>query len=196
MLFRREALGFGFVACACAAASEGAGAAGSPLPANYTAPTYKPEPGKAPLMQARAVSAEAGSPRTWAIIFGKGDDVVSGLSDWAKRERVSGAHMQAIGAMSSALFGWFDKDRRAYLNVPVEEQVECVALLGDVGLVKGEPVWHIHGCVAMRDGTVKGGHFLNAVAWPTLEVFVTETAIPLQKHEDPETTLELFALGS
>ena len=195
MIFRRETIGFGFAACAWAAAAEGAGAAGaSPLPPNYTAPTYKPEPGRAPLMQARAVSTGSGAPRTWAIIFGKGDDIMSGLADWAKREHVSGAQMQAIGAMSSALFGWFDKDRKAYLNVPVNEQVECVSLLGDVGLVSGAPMWHIHGCVATRDGTVKGGHFLNAVAWPTLEVFVTEFGTPLQKHEDPETTLELFTL--
>ena len=189
--------GGGAVARASSASTEKASAAGSsPFPANYTSPTHAPEPGKAPLMQARLVNGEAGKPRTWALIFGKGDEVMSGLTDWAGREDVRGGHLEAIGAMSSALFGSFDMDMRAYLNVPVSEQVECVSLNGDIGQVNGKPAFHIHGCVACRDKTMRGEHLLSTIAWPTLEVFVTETAMPLMKHEDPETTLELFDLTS
>ena len=195
MMSRSGAFGWGRAACACAAHAEGGGAQGSPpLPANYTSPQHQPEPGKAPSMQSRVVGGGDGKPRSWALIFGKDDEVMSGLADWAKREGVLGGHFEAIGAFSSALFGWFDKDMRAYRNVPIDEQVECVSLNGDLGQVDGKPALHIHGCVATRDGTVKGGHLLSAVAWPTLEVFVTETAVPLPKQEDPETTLELFHL--
>jgi hypothetical protein len=34
-----------------------------------------------------------------------------------------------------------------------------------------------------------------AVASPTLEVFVTKSATPLHKREDPATTLKLFDLA-
>ena len=192
---RRGAFGLGLAACACAAHAEGGEAQVSPpLPANYTSPKHQPEPGKAPSMQSRMVRGGDGKPRTWALVFGKDDEVMSGLADWTKREGVLGGHFEAIGAFSSALFGWFDKDMQAYLNIPIDEQVECVCLNGDIGQVAGKPALHIHGCVAIRDGTVKGGHLLSAVAWPTLEVFVTETDMPLLKQEDPETTLELFNL--
>jgi hypothetical protein len=146
-------------------------------------------------MQARIVSGQIGQPRTWALIFGKGDEVMSGLTDWAKRERIQGAHLTAIGAFSSALFGWFDKDHKAYRNIPVDQQVECISLIGDIGLVDGNPVLHVHGCVGHPDGLVKGGHLLNAVTWPTLEVFASETGVPLHKRKDDETDLELFTLS-
>jgi uncharacterized protein len=185
----------GCAACALGAA-DAFGEVRSVIPPNYTSPTKVPDPGQAPGMQAQVISGKDGAPRTWAIIFAKGDEIMSGLSDWMKREHVSGAHLSAIGAFSSAMFGWFDKDQRAYLNIPVDEQVECISLLGDIGLVEQKPALHIHGCVGHRDGSVKGGHLLRAVAFPTLEVFVTESQIPLHKQQDPETTLELFNLNS
>ncbi len=179
--------------CACMAA-EGGLSAHAATPPGYTSPTHLPEPGRAPAMQARLVSGHDGGARAWAVIFREGDEVMSGLSDWMKREHVSGAHLTAIGAYSSALFGWFDKGQKAYRNIPIDEQVECVGLIGDIGLVDGKPALHVHGSVANRDGTVRGGHLLSAVASPTLEVFVTETGIPLHKRQDPATTLELFDL--
>ncbi len=182
-------------ACACMAA-EGVRTASAAPPPGYTAPTHQPEPGRAPAMQARVVSGQDGGPRSWAVIFRDGDEVMSGLTDWMKRERIAGAHLTAIGAFSSALFGWFDKEQKAYRDIPVREQTECVGLIGDIGLVDGKPALHVHGSVAGADGIVKGGHLLAAVASPTLEVFVTETAMALHKREDPATTLELFDLSS
>ena len=96
--------------------------------------------------------------------------------------------------MYSALFGWFDRDMRACLNAPIGEPVECVSLNDGIEQVNGKLAFHIRGCVACRDGTMKGGHLLSATTWPILEVFVTEAAMPLAKHENPETTLGLFDL--
>lgn len=172
----------------------GSSAGTSPLPSGYTPTDHMPESGKAPGLQTKVVSGGNGQPRTWALVFGKGDEVMSGLADWAEQEGVSGARLQGIGAFSSALLAWFDKERRAYRNIPVDGMVECVSLLGDVGLVEDKPVLHVHACVGHEDGTARGGHLLQASVFPTLEVFVTETEAPLHKHRDAETTLELFQL--
>jgi predicted DNA-binding protein with PD1-like motif len=40
------------------------------------------------------------SPKTYALVFDKGDEVMAGLSDFAKRQRLSGSHFTAIGALS------------------------------------------------------------------------------------------------
>ena len=182
--------------CSCAAngGPEPAGGGSESLPGNYTATTHQPEKGKAPLMTTCRVAGADGGPRTWILVFGKGDEVLSGLMEFVGNEKITGGQIAAIGAMSSALFGWFDKSRRAYLNIPIDEQVECVSLNGDIGIAEGKPALHVHGAVARHDGTVHGGHLLSAIVWPTLEVFVAETAITLNKKKDFETTLELFDL--
>jgi len=71
-----------------------------------------------------------------------------------------------------------------------------VSLLGDVGLVNGSPAIHAHGAVAFPDGNVRGGHILEAVAWPTLELFFTTYPAPLIKERDDETNLYLFNLNT
>jgi uncharacterized protein len=151
---------------------------------------FKPESGMATKMSARPLSDMRDGARHWALVFAKDDEVMSGLVDWAKRENNRAGQLNAIGALSSALFGWFDKDLRAYRNIPIDQQVECISFVGDVGVAGGKPALHVHGCVGRP-----GGHVLRAVVWPTLEVFVTEFERPLQKRKDNETELELFELA-
>lgn len=184
----------GLAACCGAAIGIAAQAAAQTLPTGYTAPGPVTERGRAPHMQAREVSRAADGTRTFAIVFGKGDHVMSGLTEWAEREHVGGGHLTAIGALSSAHFGWFDKDRRAYRDIVIDRQAECIGLTGDIGMVDGNPALHVHGSVGLPNGDVRGGHLIEAVVWPTLEVFVTVTPKPLVKHEDAETTLDLFTL--
>jgi predicted DNA-binding protein with PD1-like motif len=185
---------FGLAACACMAPEALARADELSLPAGHTSSNFAPRAGKAPLMQSRLVGGEKGA-RNWVAAFGKGDEVMSGLTDLIKREDIKGAHVTAIGALSSALFGWFDKDLKAYRDIPVNEQVECISLIGDVGVAEGKPALHVHGCVGHPDGRVTGGHLLRAVTWPTLEVFISEVERPLHKRKDDETSLELFDLS-
>jgi predicted DNA-binding protein with PD1-like motif len=41
---------------------------------------------------------------------------------------------------------------------------------------------------------MRGGHLLEAIAWPTLELFFTTWSTPLIKEHDDETDLSLFNL--
>jgi uncharacterized protein len=98
---------------------------------------------------------------------------MSGLADWAQREDIKAGHLTAIGALSSVLFGWFDKNLRAYRDIPVDQQVECISFVGDIGFAEGKRALHVHGSVGRPDGSLTGGNVRRAVVWPTLEVFVT-----------------------
>ena len=175
----------------CRAADSGSGSGGQAPPPGYTSPTPLPAEGAAPTMRYPGGDGGDGQLRTWAIIFLAGDEVMSGLTQWMKAETVRGAQLQGIGALSSARFGWFDLARKAYKNVDVNEQCECVSIIGDVGVAETGSALHVHGAVATSDGSVKGGHLLHAVASPTMEIFAIECA-ELAKTKDEATTLELF----
>jgi predicted DNA-binding protein with PD1-like motif len=187
---------FGVTACACLAPAAMATDRAEALPSSFTPSDFQPESGRAPSMQARALAKTIDGSRPWILVFGKGDEVMSGLADWAKREDIKAGHLTAVGALSSVLFGWFDKDLRAYKDIPVDQQVECISFLGDIGFAEGKPALHVHGSVGRPGGSLVGGHVLRAVAWPTLEVFVTVFERPLTKHKDQETDLQLFDLSS
>ena len=163
-------------------------------PKGYTLPGPVTNLGRAPGLQTRLIAENPSGERTYAVIFAKGDEIMSGLTEFAVREKLVAGHFTAIGALESARFGWFDRAQNAYRDIPFDHQVEMISLIGDVGLVNGAPQIHAHGAVGFPDGQVHGGHMLEAVVWPTLELFFTAYRTPLIKAHDAETNLFLFNL--
>jgi len=135
---------------------------------------------------------DATGPRTWVLIFDKGDEPVAGLTAFAKAQKLGAAHFTAIGAFSDVTLGYFDRAKRDYKKIPLHEQVEVLSLLGDVALDKGEPKVHAHVVVGRADGEARGGHLLEAHVWPTLEVVLVESPRHLRKRHDAETGLALI----
>lgn len=136
---------------------------------------------------------EADGQRTFALVLETGDGVMGCLQDFARSEHVSAAQISAIGALSGAVLGYFDWERKDYLHIPVKEQVEVAALLGDVALSpSGGPAVHVHLVLSKRDGTALAGHLVEAHVRPTLEVILTESPAHLQKVYDPESGLALI----
>ena len=157
----------------------------------YVAPSEAVPRGKAPRMQVQLLSPGEQT-KEYAVIFGKGDEAFSGLLEFAEKYHITSAHFTAIGALNGATLGWFDPQRKMYKKIPINGQVEVIAMSGDIALYQGKPVVHTHMMVGTSDGTTRGGHVLDAYVSPTLEVMVTVDPIAMQKRFDPETDLTLI----
>jgi predicted DNA-binding protein with PD1-like motif len=115
------------------------------------------------------------------------------LRGFAREKQLAGSHFTAIGAFREATLGYFDWEKKDYRRIPVREQVEVLSLVGDVGRdEQGEPKLHAHVVVGKSDGTAHGGHLIEAVVRPTLEVILVESPRHLQRRHDPETGLALI----
>jgi uncharacterized protein len=130
--------------------------------------------------------------RTFALIFDKGDEFLAELESFAREQGITAARFTAIGAFSSVKLGYFERERSEYLEIPLEEQVEALSLLGDIAEHEGEPKVHAHVVVGLRDGGTRGGHLLEASVWPTLELILDESPAHLRKRSDAETGLALI----
>ncbi len=135
-----------------------------------------------------------GGEKTWILIFDKRDEVVSGLTRFAEEQRLGGSRFSAIGAFSDVSLGFFDRERKDYRKIPVDEQVEVLVLAGDIALRDGRPQVHAHVVIGKADGTAHGGHLLEAHVWPTLELILVESPRHLQRQFDEETGLALIRL--
>ena len=94
---------------------------------------------------------------TWALVFDTGEEAFSLLSGWVRDQVVTAARLTAIGAFERAVVGYFDWERKDYLRIPVDEQVEVLSLVGDVALdPDGAPVVHAHAVLGKRDGSTAG----------------------------------------
>jgi predicted DNA-binding protein with PD1-like motif len=130
--------------------------------------------------------------KTYAVIFDKEDEVISGLTRFAKDQRMRAAHFTAIGAFSELTLGYFDRQKKSYEKIPLRQQVEVLSLIGDIAIDQNEPKIHAHVVVGRRDGSACGGHLMDARVWPTLEVILTESARHLERKYDRESGLALI----
>ena len=133
--------------------------------------------------------------RTYAVVFGTGEEVAAGLLAIAREHRLKGSHLTALGALQDVVLGYWDWEGKDYRRISLQEQVEVVSLVGNIALgPDGAPKVHAHLVVSKSDGTAHGGHLLEAHVRPTLEVIIMESPEHLQRITDPETGLALLKL--
>ncbi|MBX3028541.1 MAG: DNA-binding protein [Chloroflexi bacterium] len=144
----------------------------------------------------RSILLDAGPPRTHAVVFDEGDEVMTGLRAFAAETGADAASLVAIGAFSDVTLGYFDLAAKDYRRIPVREQVEVVSLVGNITRAQDDDdptrTVHAHVVVARADGAALGGHLLEAYVRPTLEVIATESPRHLRRRHDPATGLALI----
>ena len=140
---------------------------------------------------------EAHGQRTFLAVLETGDEAIAALLRWAKQERLSAAQIAAIGAFEGAVIGFFDWNKKQYLKISVDQQVEVASLIGDIAAgEKGEAALHIHVVLGKRDGSAVAGHLLEGHVRPTLEVLINESPAHLQRVHDPASGLALIKPGA
>jgi predicted DNA-binding protein with PD1-like motif len=146
-------------------------------------------------MKTKLLNGTAGL-RTFAVVLATGDEVVSSISAFAAEHQLSAAQFTAIGALSRAVVAYFDWPSRTYRNISIDEQVEILSLMGDIALDDGKPKLHAHIVVGKSDASAHGGHLVEGIVRPTLELVLTETPAHLRRRFDPESGLALIDPGA
>jgi len=146
-------------------------------------------------MEAKLLHDQSGL-RTFAIVFQKEDEVRKALLEFASTNGFADAHLTAIGAFSEVTLGFFDRQRKTYIRIPINEQVEVLSFTGNIVRNDGRPSLHAHVVVGKADGTAHGGHFLGGRVWPTLEMILSEMPVHLWRAHDQETGLGLIRLAA
>ena len=139
---------------------------------------------------------QAGGSKTFVIVFDTGDDVTSGLLEFAKANGIDAASLSGIGAFERVTLGYFDLKKRDYIRIPIDEQVEVVSLVGNIAMADKGPKLHAHVVVGKSDGSAHGGHLMEARVRPTLEIVLIEAPSHLRRRSDPATGLALIDVNA
>ena len=130
---------------------------------------------------------------TWVIVLETGDEAMASLSAFAAEAGLDAASFTAIGAFERARLAFFDWEKKEYLPIAVDEQVEVASFLGDIALgPDGKPAVHVHAVLGRRDGSALAGHLQEGYVRPTLEIVLTESPGALKKQVDAESGVPLI----
>ena len=116
--------------------------------------------------------------KEYAIVLARGDEVLSGISDFAAKEHVLSARFTAIGALKHSATAWFDVARKEYKLNPTHQQGELVSIIKDIN---NKPAIHTHFSNGFPDGSVQGSYLLEAVIFPIVELFIMLFPTPFKK---------------
>jgi predicted DNA-binding protein with PD1-like motif len=170
-------LSFSALAIALAVAVAGfavaqAPATPGPLPDGYMRAPPVPE-GLAPQMR---VTETQGTARVFDAIFSPGDEVLSGLTDLARKHGITSGYVTGLGGLSGALLGFGDPELGAFAKIAVDEKCELVSLVGHIQMRDGAPYVHLHAIVALKDGSTKAGHVFELRVAPVAEISLVATS--------------------
>jgi uncharacterized protein len=133
-----------------------------------------------------------GVERTYALVLFPGEEAVETLTAFAQEFGLFSARFTAIGAFSEVTLGYFELATKDYKPIRLAEQVEVASLIGNVALYEDRPKLHAHAVIGRSDGSAMAGHLLSGVVQPTLEVMLTVSPVPMERHRDEATGLGLL----
>lgn len=83
-----------------------------------------------------------------------------------------------------------------YKKIPIDEQSEVLSALGDIAIGDdGKPSLHLHVVLGLSDGSTRGGHLLEAIVHPTLEIVIRETPAHLRRKKQGDFGIALLDPG-
>ncbi len=147
-------------------------------------------------MQSKLVAEGAGE-RTFVVVLDAEEEAFAAISRFASENGLTAASLTALGAFASATVGWFDIAAKSYRKIPVAEQCEVLSAIGDIAVADdGKPSLHMHVVLGLGDGSTRGGHLLEGIVRPTLEVTLIETPACLRRKKRPDLGIALIDLAA
>lgn len=169
----------GAVAASCAALVAAGDGCAKPSPAPEVAPLVQVSG-----IRAKVVGSSSAGERI-QLVLEPGAEIVAALSAFIMANHFVAVHFDGFGAVSDARFAWYDAQRRDYKITALAEHMEIVSLLGDAAPTDDKAGFHAHVGLAKEDGSMYGGHLLEAHVYPTVEIFLVTSPTPIhRKHDD------------
>ena len=131
---------------------------------------------------------------SYVIRFEEGEVFPDRLLEFLAANAIRGGSFTGIGAMSRSTIAFFDIERKQYLDRELDEQMEVLAVVGNVAMHENEPLVHAHVTLGRKDYSVLGGHLRSGVVRPTLEITLDLSAKALERAVDPKYGLPTLNL--
>jgi predicted DNA-binding protein with PD1-like motif len=127
------------------------------------------------------------------LAFEKGDEVLSGLKEYAKKEGVKAAWINILGACEKVTLAYYDLETKTYLKKTFDEELEVLGVMGNIALFEGEPLVHLHGTFSKADMSVIGGHLFDMTISATGETHLQIFEGGVKRAYDEVTGLNLMS---
>jgi len=126
--------------------------------------------------------------------FERDDEFISSLTAFAEEESIRFAVFSGLGGVRSAQIAYFNIDTREYETHQLDEQCELTSLIGNIAQRDGKLFVHAHATLGRSDLSVVGGHVMQLVTRPTIELWLRREEASVSRLLDDESGIALLDL--
>ena len=131
---------------------------------------------------------------TYVIRIDRGEEIISVLTDFCKKEKITLGSVEALGAADHVVIGLYDVAQHQYHKHTYDGPMEITSLMGSISTKDGEPYLHLHINLCREDMSVIGGHLNECRISATCEMFVRRIdGVVERKLDEAVTGLNLYA---
>jgi predicted DNA-binding protein with PD1-like motif len=122
-----------------------------------------------------------------------GSDVLQELEEFVRSRGINLAWLSGLGAVSRATIRYYDQPNKEWIDLDIDQRLEVVSLSGNVSLLNGEPIVHLHVVLADEQGRCIGGHLGSNTRVFNLEILMETLSGPaVIRKMDAETGLTIW----
>lgn len=132
------------------------------------------------------------TPTDSVLRFDYGEDLLAGLKDFCKTEKIEAASVSALGAAKRVVISYYELSTKTYFDRTIETDTEIAGMVGNVAVKDGAVAIHLHGTFSDSACTVLGGHVKEAIVGASCEVMIRKFEGRLERKLDQEIGLPLL----
>lgn len=124
-----------------------------------------------------------------------GEEIITQLTKFCKQQRIGAGKVTGIGVTRSAKISYFDVKSGDYKHRELTGNMEITSIMGNISMMDGEPLAHLHVNLADEHYQLLGGHLSAAEIGVTGELVLEPLEGTLERRLFPETGRRLLALA-
>lgn len=119
--------------------------------------------------------------RECLLVLDKDEELLSMLTTFAVKEKISSAFFNGLGAVDRVKVGIYSEHLHNYLYTEYRIHLEISSLTGNIFQFEGKPFVHAHGVFSGNGGMSFGGHIAEAIVSPTCEIHLSTMEIKARR---------------
>lgn len=136
----------------------------------------------------RLAAVECRTGRRYLGRLPHGGDLIRSIEDFCKDRGIRAGSFFLIGAVSSAVIGAYDQEKKTYNKIEMNEPLEIVACSGNISIKDGAPFVHGHIVLGDEQGKTCGGHLFSDTVVFAGEIEILESEEPVLVRTYDEIT--------
>lgn len=133
----------------------------------------------------------------YVIRLDLGEKIRKTLTKFLEQEQIGGGFLYGLGAVSQARIAHYPLSEKKYNEENFKGEFEVTNITGNIAMVEKKPFLHMHITLGDRKESnynIFGGHLVEGIVEPTLEILLTALPGTITRKFDERTGLKLLDL--